>query len=161
MFIEGENFVKLLEHLEYYMGLVPIAVNDSYKDPVVTGLQYPLIKIGDVELCCLHYKNCVSAIDAWERRKKRIDYDNVYVLANTWDLDENEELINRLYKTGFKTIVLTTNKKFKYDSKMVYINGDFTLDEKGNPVPSPINYIDKNAYRYFEKYFDFIGWLTE
>ena len=67
MFIEDENFVKLVENLEYYMSVPATAKQDRYVDPIDNSIVYPKIQIDDIELCCLHYKDCNDAIAAWER----------------------------------------------------------------------------------------------
>ena len=58
----------------------------------------------------IHYKTYEEAIEAWERRKQRISFENIVVVANTWDLNEDRDLVNRLLCTKYKTFILTTNK---------------------------------------------------
>lgn len=70
MFIENENFVKLVENFEYYMSITAEPITDCYIDPIDEKVKYPKIKVDDISICCLHYKDCEEAIEAWERRKK-------------------------------------------------------------------------------------------
>ena len=70
MFIEDENYVKLVENLEYYMKNKPTKVTDWYIDLIDPSIKYPIIRIDDIKLNCLHFKNCKEAMEAWERRKK-------------------------------------------------------------------------------------------
>lgn len=160
MFIEDENFVKLVENLEYYMSIKPIAKYEKYVDPIDPNIVYPVISVDDVELCCLHYKSCADAIDAWERRRKRVNLNNVYVIANSWNLHENEELIKRLSNTKYKTVIFTY-KSYKND-KCIDLDEDYWRKDKRNILrPNLTDRMPSSAYKYFEKKFDFVKWLND
>ena len=92
MFIEDESFVKLVNNPKHYFNCEPEAITDCYGDPIDNNVRYPKIKIDDIELCCLHYKNCKEAIDKWNERKKRVNLDNIMVIANTWNLHSNMDV---------------------------------------------------------------------
>ena len=74
MFIEDENFIKLIENLEYYMSLQAKPLTDCYVDPIDPSIKYPKIKIGDIEVCALHYKNCAEAVKKWEMRREKGEF---------------------------------------------------------------------------------------
>lgn len=161
MFIEDENFVKLVENLEYYMKITPTKVTDCFIDPIDNNIKYPIIKIGDIKLNCLHYKNCEEAIEGWERRKKRINFDNIIVIANSWNLHENKKFIERIGRIKYKKIIFTYkdyNKKY-----CIPLKGDFwRIDERGIVRPNLTDYMPNNStYRYFEKIFDFVDFINK
>lgn len=159
MFIEDENFVKLVEHLEYYMSLEAEPLCEKFVDPIDSSIVYPKIRVGDIEICCLHYKSCKEAVDAWERRKRRINLNNVYVIGNSWNLHENEELIKRLSNLDYKTVIFTY-QSFKTD-KCIDLNEEYWTKDKRNIVrPNLTDWMPHSAYRYFEKKFDFVKWLN-
>ena len=160
LFIEGDNFVKLVENLEYYMSLTPTKVTDCFIDPINSKVRYPIIKIDDIKICCLHYKNCKDAIEAWERRKQRINYDNVVVIANSWNLKENKKFINRLGKIKYKKIIFTY-KNYKKDY-CIKLPGDvWKVDERGIVRPNLTDTIPNSPYKYLEKIFDFVKFINE
>jgi len=160
MFIEDENFVKLVENLEYYMSIPATAKQDKFVDPIDNSIVYPKISVGDLELCCLHYKDCNDAIAAWERRRKRINLDNVFVIANTWNLHDNEQLIKRLTETKYKTVILTDGDyPFK---ECIKLKGDFWAKDKRGIIRPNVTDFDKyTGYKYYEEQFDFINWLNQ
>ena len=160
MFIEDENFVKLVENLEYYMKRKPEKVTDCFVDPIDSSIQYPIIKIDDIKINCLHYKDCRQAIEDWERRKKRIHWDNIIVIANSWNLHENKKLIERIGRIPYKKIIFTyKDYKKKYG---LPLKGDFwKVDERGIVRPNLTDYMPKHSiYRYFEKDFDFVDFIN-
>lgn len=160
MFIEDENFVKLVENLKHYMKCKPKAITDCYVDPIDSNIKYPVIGIDDIRLCCLHYKNCKDAIDAWEKRKKRINYNNIIVLGNSWNLHDNEKLISRLGKIKYKKIIFTYKE---YNKDYCFkLPGDFWyLDERSIVRPNITDFIPNSQYRYFEKFFDFVDFINK
>jgi len=162
MFIEDENFLKLIENLEYYLSLEAEPYIEKFQDPFDSSISYPKIKVGDIELCCLHYKNCQEAIDAWERRKKRVNLNNVYVIGNTWNLHNNKELIERLCKFNkYKVLCFTNTDEFQF-ANCIRLKGDFwRVDERGIVRPNITDFIPKSIKRYYEEQFDFISWFNE
>lgn len=161
MFIEDDNFVKLVENLEHYMSIKPKKVTDCYVDPIDNNIKYPIIKIDDIKINCLHSKDCKQAIEDWERRRKRINLDNVIVIANSWNLHENKKLIERIGRIKYKKVIFTYkdyNKKY-----CIPLKGDFwKVDERGIVRPNLTDYMPNNSiYRYFEKIFDFVDFINK
>lgn len=162
MFIEGENFVKLVENLEHYLNMPAEPLTDEYVDPVDNTIKYPKIKIGDIELCCLHYKKCSEAIQCWERRKHRVNVDNVFVIGNSWNLQSDVGLVRRLSKIKYKTIIFTTDDCFIDNGKCVKLSDKvaWKKDLRGIVRPNLTDYVGVSAKRYYEIMFDFVGWFN-
>ena len=159
MFIEDENFIKLVENLEHYMKIKPEPVTDCFIDPIDNNIKYPIIKIDDIKLCCIHYKDCKDAIDSWERRKVRVNYDNVVVIGNSWNMHENEKLIERLGKVKYKKVIFTYKDYHK--DYCIKLPGNFWyLDNRGIVRPNITDFIPNSQYRYFEEMFDFVEFIN-
>jgi len=82
MYIFPDDFVKLCHNLRYYMEL-PLEFityrESKHKDAIIAKEQtnIPIGKLDDVEIVFLHYKTEELAREKWERRAKRINYDNL------------------------------------------------------------------------------------
>ena len=159
MFIEDMNFVKLVENLEHYMSVPARPYIERYVDPIDANIAYPKILIDDIEVCCLHYKNCTEAVEAWERRRKRVNLKNVRVIANSWNLHENEVLIKRVTNSPYKTVCLTYGN---YDiDNCIQLKGDFwMLDNRGIVRPNATDFIPHTIRRYYEEQFNFIDFIN-
>lgn len=154
MFIEDENFVKLVENLPHYLSVTPVALCEKYIDPIDPSISYPKIIVDDIEICCMHYANCDEAILAWERRKKRVNLNKVLIIANSWNMHENEELVKRICDISqYKVICFTYGN---YDMKnCVHLDGDFwRLDDRKIVHPILTAYKPKSYKRYFEDFID-------
>ena len=159
MFIEDENFLKLVNNLQWYVDQRACAITDKYIDPIDPSVIYPKIRVGDIEICCLHYETCKDAIEAWERRKKRINFDNIVVIGNSWNMHNSEQLIQQLLECCYKTVVFST-EKFNDDRVILLDEEIWRLDARGILRPNITDFIPNSAYRYFEKKWDFISWLN-
>jgi uncharacterized protein (DUF1919 family) len=160
MFIEDENFIKLVGNLEHYLQVEPQPVTDCFIDPIDSDISYPKICVDDVEICCLHYKDCNEAIEAWEKRCKRVNFENIYVIGNSWNMHSKKELVEELLRVSkYKTVVFTTEKY--QDERCIQLPGTvWNLDERGIVRPNITDEIPGSYMKYFETFFDYISWIN-
>ena len=159
LFIEDEDFIKLIENPKYYFSIEPEPYMEEYREPADETIKYPLIKVDDIIVYCRHYENCQEAIDAWNRRRIRVDYDNIYIIATSWNLHENKSLIERVEKCKYPKVIFTYKK---YDMpNSVYLKGDkWKMDSRGLIRPAIPNYSENGYIRNFEELFDFPKWIN-
>lgn len=86
LFFMPDDFLRLLGDVKGYMGaelefVSPYATPhwSSLSDQQATYGQYPVAKIKDVYVYFMHYATKEEAKSKWERRVKRINYDNMLV----------------------------------------------------------------------------------
>lgn len=116
-----------------------------------TDKSYPVAMLGDIQINFLHYKTEAEA--AWERRKKRINYDNLYILMyyrEGYTLDQ----IREIEKAKCKNLVVLTATPLPLEyaccikPRLHRPNGD--------------SFLDDNIWgtRTFEKQWDFVEWIN-
>lgn len=105
--ILNQDFKKLLLNLNHYMSLTP----EPYQDKRFPGV--PSAKLDDIILHFTHYDTVQEGIDAWEKRKLRVDYDNLYIIISDIDLSKSD--IEELSKVKCKKIVVLTSKDYGFD----------------------------------------------
>lgn len=112
LFLYSECFIKLLENFKQYMRIKPIKCTKSkYGDK-----KYPVLKIKDIEVHCIHDKDITETIEKWERRKKRLlPLSKCYIKMCDHDryLDEYGK---RFVKLRFKKKKLFLSKKNYFDN---------------------------------------------
>lgn len=122
LFFWAEDYVRFISKLRYYMSLeismIP-ATESKHYDMLVkrNQLPCPVGKLDDVEVVFLHYKTDKEAIEKWERRKKRINWDNLYIKFSMMNCCAEEHL------DVFKDI--------DYEAKVVFVNNK-ELTKKGD-----------------------------
>ena len=74
LWLSSRDFIKYLKNFNYYNGLKLRFIDDADYD-------HPVALLDDIHVYFTHYNTREEAERKWEDRKKRIDWDNVYVLA--------------------------------------------------------------------------------
>lgn len=159
MFIEDENFVKLAENPAHYFSTDAEPYEECHREEGETPLEYPVIKVDDILLCCQHYKNCGEAVEAWNRRRKRVNLDNIFVISCSWDLHERPDLIKRVAECKYPKVIFTLDE-YEYDSCVRLDGTKWTRDDNGKVKPALTSYDGNTAKRHFEDVFDFVEWIN-
>lgn len=120
LFFMDEDYVRFLEKLEWYVAqpLEFISAKESryYQKLTQNGgkeILYPIALIGgDVEIHFMHYSSQEEALEKWNRRIKRINWNRLIVKMsirdNGYDIDD---IIDRFTKLPYKNKVCFTPKK--------------------------------------------------
>ena len=77
LFVELDDFAKLACHLQEYLKLpvefMGTAINENLK------LEYPIGRLGDIELYFNHYRSFAEADEIWQKRLGRLNKNNILV----------------------------------------------------------------------------------
>lgn len=152
--IPGENFVRFVENLPRYLALRARPAGRRRDE----DMDYPLIRVGDITVHAMHYESDKDAARAWNRRRKRVNLDNVHVVACTWNLNEDAALVERLGECGYPTVVFSG---YPSDNPLVVpLVGDYwSMDERGITRPLLTGFDDRGVRNYAHA-FDFADWLN-
>lgn len=146
MMILNQDFLKMIKNLKYYMSIIPIpCVDERYPD-------VPSAKLGDIILHFTHYDTCEEGIAAWEKRKKRIDYDNLYIIIS--DIDLSKDDIEELRQVNCKKLVAMTKEDYGF-SHCLYLSAYHNNGHLGDLLRKTLS-----GKWVFEHYFDFVGWVN-
>lgn len=97
LYFFADDYIKFVKNLKYYMSidLKFISVEESkYKDELIKRKHdlIPLAKLDDVEIVFLHYKTNEEAKEKWNRRKQRINWENIYFKFSKMNFCTEEHL---------------------------------------------------------------------
>ena len=81
MFFREEDFMKFLRTLPACLDEKLTFKTTRFDEG--TKLNYPVVMLGDVEIHMNHYGDFDTAVDAWNRRKARINWRNLFVTMYT------------------------------------------------------------------------------
>ena len=93
--MDSPDFIKFVANIQDYL------INELKF--IHSEEPFPVAYLGDVRINFVHYKTDDEAMQKWEERKKRINWDNVWIITN--DLDgvtekDLEKLQNIKYAKG-------------------------------------------------------------
>ena len=72
LYFKEPDFVRFVQKLEYYMGL---ELEMSWEE------EYPVGRLDDITVYFMHYNTCREAKESWEKRKQRINWNKIVILA--------------------------------------------------------------------------------
>lgn len=102
MFWEEEDYYKLLSDLRGYMDKPLDFIKwGSNKE----GKEYPICSLGDIQVLMNHYETYEEAELKWNLRKKRINYDNLFIVNFT----QSEYWAEKFSKLPYKKKVCFTD----------------------------------------------------
>lgn len=109
LFFTEPDFVRFVLNLQYYIEIEPV---------MESGDKYPIGFLDDIEIHFMHYETCQEAKDAWEKRKRRINYDKILVIAT----DRNgfsDSVFENWKKIPYKKLLFTVNTQFAEEQDVV------------------------------------------
>ena len=116
LFFMAEDYIKFIYNIKHYINeeLTFISLDDSkYKD-YLKKLNYnsPIGKIEDIEIMFLHYETEKEVKEKWNRRKQRINWDNIIYKFSDQNMCTYEH-IKRFNEFNAKNKILFTTRKYE------------------------------------------------
>ncbi len=145
-FYQGE-FIRFIRDLPHYMA--------QELNFVPSEWDFPVAKLDDVRIMFNHAKTEDEAREAWNSRRSRINYDNLYIILYDRDGVTRED-IESLRSIPCKRLVVLSEREYP---DLDYVK---TIHKPPKPRPNDCTFLDKDEFgmRTFEKQFDFIAWLN-
>ena len=147
LFIRNDQFVRFAANIEYYLNMDLEYVDTEY--------DYQVGRLDDVLIYFNHYKTKVEAASKWNERKKRVNYDNLYILLPGED-GISEDDFQIFGKINCRNKLIIVDKK--------HCELDYTLSIKPHKHRTDgLRYIDRILPHgwYFERKFDYVKWLND
>lgn len=158
LYFFAPDYLKFVKNLHYYISMDLEFINASrskyYSVLKDRNQQHvPIGKLGDVEIVFLHYSTEEEALEKWNYRKTRINFDNIILKFSNMNLC-TEEMLADFNSLDFENKFVLNNRKHKlYDSE-IYWNGLSSENEiinDTNPFPGILNIsnlINKKSNKY-------------
>lgn len=155
LFIKASDYIKVLSDLRGYMDEPLRFVKET--DPIYGDVTYPTAYLRDVKIYFMHYRSEQEAAKAWERRKGRINWNNIYVIFTD--------------RSGCTMEDLTAFDALPYENKIVFthipqleIRSSYYI--KGYENESKVGILsdwqdeEQPVKRVYDQ-FDFVEWFNE
>lgn len=131
LYILPKDFIKFVNNLDYYLSLTP---------KVEMGKDYPIGTLGNIKINFMHYSSPEEAVEKWEERKQRINFNKIFVIMVERDGFDDEDF-KEFLEINYPKILFTRNEKYISDNS-VYLKK--FKNEKELPDIIPGRYMYKN-----------------
>ena len=148
LWMKPKDYIKMLFDLKGYMEEDMTFVTEE-------NIDYPIGQIKDVRVYFQHYRNNEEAAQKWNERKKRINYDNLFVLLVDKDGCTQNDLIC-FEQLNFHNKVIFTNKPHPELKSAFYIKGFEDKESIGDCFAFVPNRIGKKYYDQF----NYVKWFN-
>ena len=152
MWFEERDFLKFCLSPQYYLNCDFQFLSEQEKD-----VPYPVGCLGDcdrrIRLYFEHYPTNQSCVENWDRRKQRIQWNNLFVVMS--DLDLSDEDIALFYQIQAKRKIMFTWHPDRADGKEI-----FQINHHGKDHVRRYSNLNLNGFRDFEVFFDYVKWLN-
>ena len=118
LYMSPSDFIKFVNNIRHYVECVP---------KIHMGDKFPIGEIDDITIYFMHYTTVEDAFNKWEIRKKRINYDNIFVIMSERDGFCKNDFIE-FKKIKYPKILFTRNDEFICEDS-VYLRKYRNLDE--------------------------------
>ena len=135
LFFMSDDYIKFIYNLKAYINkeLYFISKKESKHYDYLMKIKYEGIigKIEDIEIMFLHYKDEKEAYDKWNRRKKRINWNNIIYKFSDQNLCTYQNLLDFQNFNAKNKILFTAKKYSEIDSIQIkkYKNCSYVIDD--------------------------------
>lgn len=86
---------------------------------ITWGEKYPVGHLDDITIYFQHYSSCTEAMESWNRRKARINWDKILVLSTDHE-GFNSDTFEAWKKITYPKILFTAQKQFINEENVLY-----------------------------------------
>ena len=128
LYFAPEEYLRFVTNIRHYINneSLSFVLPDSAKHKELyrqddTFGEYPIARLGDIEIAMLHYRSQEEAKDKWERRCSRINWDKLIIKMNDQNGCTYDDMIS------FIKAELNCNKKLFFTSHKDWMINDQSL----------------------------------
>ncbi|MBR3049821.1 MAG: DUF1919 domain-containing protein [Selenomonadaceae bacterium] len=143
LFVGNGDFIKFMSKPHEYLN-EKLVYNRKRFDSTNT-YEYPVVMLGDITINMMHYKTFEASVKAWERRKARINWYNLFVTMYTAD----EKILQEFDSLPYGKKVCFVSFKSDLDSAW-YINPE--IDNSKRFFVHKVNNFGRGLFYYYDPF---------
>lgn len=150
-YILPKDYLKFLSNLDYYLGLeIKMAPNER-------GDEWLRGYVGDIPVTFLHFKSEDEPRENWEKRRRRVNKDNLFITMTERDGCTYEDLVT-FDQLPYQHKVVFTVRKYPEIKSAFFLKG--CIDNETNQLGYAYEYPDRWSLRRYVEQFDLIKWFN-
>lgn len=143
LLILGEDYIKFCANLKHYLSqkIEFVDFSEGKYSHLFKGAEFPVGKLGDIEIYFMHYHSNEEAAEKWYRRASRVNFDCII-----YKISEREtftpEIMQKFIELPLENKLIFASKKYTEDTIVVPELNTFVGDE----TPLLAEYFDEAKY---------------
>lgn len=149
LLLKPADFLRLCGNLEYYLSCELTFLFD------IEEVSCPVGALDDIKIYFIHYSSEEEAKSAWDTRKKRVNFQDIFLLFS----DRNHctyEMLKQFDALEYKHKIVFCNKEYPEIKSARYIPGF----EDQESVGVCLDYVNRYSYKKYYDAFDFVSWFN-
>lgn len=138
-----DDFIKFVENLEWYIEKEIVELKGDYG--------YPVDILEDIRINFVHYESFEEGVQKWEERKKRIQWDNLFIIG-TERQGCTYKILQRFDNLSYRNKVIFTHIQYPEIKSAYYIKGF----EKEPEIGNLLRFKDQFLIRRYLDDFDYV-----
>jgi uncharacterized protein (DUF1919 family) len=143
MFEKDGDYLKILSNPQEYLSYE--LKHDKYLYSENLGIEYPVCYLNDVRLYFNHYSSLEEAVEKWNIRKKRINWDNLFIMMYTENPNEASRFVELPYRNKVCFVPFETSEE-----SLLSIHYKNRSELKEIPFWSVVNGLATGNYKYYD-----------
>ncbi len=149
LWMKPGEFIKFLSNLNYYLSCELLFVKEE-------SISYPIGLLADIRIYFQHYNSEELAKKKWDDRKKRINFDNLFILFTDRDGCSYQNLLD-FDNLPYKNKIVFTHIPYPEFKSAYYIKGFENCESVGMCFKFKSNHSFKKYYDDF----DYVDWFNK
>lgn len=156
LYISGYDYIYFVENIKYYLDCDLVEKSHNEQEFPIGILVSNDESKKSIEINFLHYKTFSEAKDAWNKRKKRVNYDNLFFIYEYYEKSGNDELLKRFNKIQYNKHVIFHKPHNDIKGEEVTVVDCYDGKETSGTI---FKYDGITGKRYLDK-FDYVSFLN-
>lgn len=148
LWMRPDEYIKMLSDLKGYLSEELSFIKED-------NIDYPVGFLRDARIYFEHYNSEKEAKEKWDERKKRLNYDNLFVLLVDKDGCNNSDL-KQFERLPYRNKVIFSNRPHQELRNAFYIKGFENQESIGDCFSFVPNMIGRKYYDQF----DYVEWFN-
>ncbi|MBQ9414743.1 MAG: DUF1919 domain-containing protein [Clostridia bacterium] len=146
----AKDYIKFLQNMDHYLAVTPTPLDTYYGEK-----QFMMTQMDDLIGLFAHEESVDVAIAKWEKRKSRINKDNLFIIM-TETLECTYDDIKAFDELPYPNKVILVHKPYEEIKSAFYLKGFEDMDEVGVTVDWKPTFLKR---RYIDD-FDYVSFFN-
>ncbi|MEG2908637.1 MAG: DUF1919 domain-containing protein [Erysipelotrichaceae bacterium] len=153
IYFDAPDFIKFLKDPKKYCNPEQMVLIKQNIRP------YPVVKINDITIYCVHYQTFEEVKHKWVERFSRIKWDNLCIIMSERDKCTYDDIVE-FDKLSYENKVIFVHKEMPEIKSSIYISGTELDGKDGNWIRSLTDYLGSFTGKRIMDLWDYVDFIN-